>query len=102
MISETLDLIREVFGVEKKQLLAQLDLSPNGLKYIKEHPISDKKSPRQVVFYNLVRSYLDDAKLKSLGPVVKNHFLVTLRERISGMPENIHRQEVLTVIERCL
>lgn len=100
MIAQTLDLIHEVFGVEKKKLLAQLDLSPNGLKYIREHPVSDARSSRQVRFYNnVVRYYLDDASLKSLGPVVRKHFLTRLRELIVRMPDNIHRIEVLSMID---
>ena len=102
MIPETLDLIHEVFGVEKKQLLAQFDISSNGLKYIKEHPDSDMKTPRQVGFYKLVRDYLDNAKLNNLGPVVRKHFLTTLRSYVVGMPDNIHKKDVLILIDKLL
>ena len=102
MIPETLDLIHEVFGVEKKQLLAQIVISPNGLKYIKEHPISDLKSPRQIAFYNVVRYYLEKDTLNGLGPVVRKHFLTTLRVNISGMPESIHKHDVLALIDMLL
>lgn len=100
MIPETLDLIHEVFGVEKKQLLAQLDISPNGLKYIKEHPESEKKAARQVGFYNLIRQYLDEARLDNLGPVVRKHYLTSLGDRITSMPESIHKQDVLALIDK--
>jgi hypothetical protein len=102
MIPETLDLIHEVFGVEKKQLLAQLDISSNGLKYIKEHPDSDKKISRQVGFYKLVRHYLERPRLDQLGSVVRKHFLTTLRDKISAMPANIHKEEVLILIDKLL
>lgn len=97
MIFETINLLHEVYGAEKKLLLSQVNLSSSGLKYLCDHPESASRSGTQFAFYETLRFYLTEERVNILDSSVRREFLQKLREYMLGMPPSVHR---ISIIER--